>query len=730
MGAEMNPSNRNDDKKAPLDLARSYLARGLSVLPVEYRGKRPAHSGRLLNGWQHLRLTADELPAYFNGQPQNVGVLLGEPSGELVDVDLDCTEAIILASLFLPSSAAIFGRDSKRRSHWLFYASIRTRKFRDPLLENRKGATEQDKAMLLELRSTGAQTVFPGSTHETGELITWDAEGKPAQIEAKDLERRAARLGAACLLVRYWPNGSRNDAANAVAGGLLRAGWSEDEAAQFIEAICFAAQDEETRSRLRTVVDTAAKLDEGKQATGWPTLAKIIDERIVKRVCEWLRIGRDASKTQHKSSNGGAAAQDDDSPLRVVCMADVAPEQVTWLWYPYIARGKLTILEGDPGLGKSWLTCALACAVSRGRGLPGADSFPPGNVLMLSAEDGLGDTLRPRLDAVGADITRIFALAEPLTFTDTGLLKLEAAIIEHSPVFIVIDPLFAFTGNKVDIHRANECRAVSAPLAAIAERHGCAILAVRHLGKSRGGGHALNAGLGSIDFTAAARSVLLVGRDPDDEQKRAVVQTKNNLAPIGEAIGYKLEDSQFYWTGTSDLTAGRILAAESDEGERCTITEAVDFLRTALSSGGRDSKAIKAEAREAGISEATLRRAKTRLKIQAKKVGLPGSHYQKWIWRLPDNEGAQECAEDDQKPNDEHLRANDAEKETYSQHLAEDDQASEIDHLRTNDCTPSACAEPLTEEEEELAGRLEHMEHLPREEAERRAREWFAPVPF
>src|SRR5205085_7736773 len=109
-----------------------------------------------------------------------------------------------------------------------------------------------------------------------------------------------------------------------------------------------------------------------------------------------------------------------------------------------------------------------------------------------------------------------------------------------------------------------ECRAVSAPLAAIAERHGCALLAVRHLGKSRGGGRALNAGIGSIDFTAAARSVLLVGRDPDDEQKRAVVQTKHNLAPPGDAVGYKLEGNQFFWTGASDLTAGRILAAESD----------------------------------------------------------------------------------------------------------------------------------------------------------------------
>jgi len=295
----------------------------------------------------------------------------------------------------------------------------------------------------------------------------------------------------------------------------------------------------------------------------------------------------------------------------------------------------------------------------------------------------------------------VFALDEPLTFDMAGLIRLEAAIIEHTPALVIIDPLFAFTGGKVDIHRANECRAISAPLAAIAERQGCALVAVRHLGKSRGGGHALNAGIGSIDFTAAARSVLLVGRDPDDEAKRAVVQTKNNLAPSGEAVGYKLEDSQFFWTGASDLTAARILAATSDEGERSTITEAVDYLRVALSSGARDSKAVKAEARDGGISEPTLRRAKERLKVQARKVGLPGSNYQKWVWELP--EGDQSRSEGDQERIVDHLRASDADKGTYSQHLAEDDQGSISDHLRESVDHLRESDEPLDDEQAERA---------------------------
>lgn len=447
-------------------------------------------------------------------------------------------------------------------------------------------------------------------------------------------------------------------------------------------------------------------------------------------VSDWLDAGGTAEALQSLAGAAPLSRQQEAEPsLRIVRMADVQPETIRWLWYPYIACGKLTILEGDPGLGKSWLTCALACAVTRGRGLPNAEPFGPGVVLMLSAEDGLGDTLRPRLDAVGADTARVFALAEPLTLDDGGLLRLEAAIIEHKPDLVVIDPLFAFTGGKVDIHRANECRAVTSRLGAIAERHGCAILAVRHLAKSRGGGHALNAGIGSIDFAAAARSVLLVGRDPEDEHKRALVQTKNNLAPCGEAVGYKLEAGHFYWTGESDLTAGRILSVVSNDDERSALTEAVDFLRAALSAGEREVDDVKAEARRAGIAEATLRRARERLSIKASRQGIPGTR-QRFVWGLPNSDDAQPPADGAQSRMDEHHRASGTAKSSYENGLADDVQAGESGHCREDACTPSECAEPMSDEEEELAARLEFMEGLPRNEAERRAREWFAPVPF
>lgn len=401
-------------------------------------------------------------------------------------------------------------------------------------------------------------------------------------------------------------------------------------------------------------------------------------------VSDWLDAGGTIEQLQRLAESTPEFVPDKNAnqqsaALQIVRMVDIEAEEVNWLWHPFIALGKLTILEGDPGLGKSWLTCALAAAVSRGRGLPGTDSFEPANVLMLSAEDGLGDTLRPRLDAVGADVSRVFALAEPLTFDTPGLIRLEAAIIEYQPKLVIIDPLFAFTGGKVDIHRANECRAISAPLAAIAERQGCAMLAVRHLGKSRGGGHALNAGIGSIDFAAAARSVLLVGRDPDDESKRAIVQTKNNLAPHGEAIGYKLEDGRFWWTGESTLTAGRILTAIADESERSALTEAVEFLRVALADGPREVDEVRAEARRAGISEQTLRRARERVGLRAKREGLPGMR-QQFTWALPDDV---QTLPDDVQINDlEHHRASAASKDSYSNNLPDDVHVLKFEHHR------------------------------------------------
>ncbi|MEW6212387.1 MAG: AAA family ATPase [Acidobacteriota bacterium] len=340
----------------------------------------------------------------------------------------------------------------------------------------------------------------------------------------------------------------------------------------------------------------------------------------------------------------GSAPTDANDTVKRRCLADVQPESVSWLWQPYIPLGKLTIIEGDPGVGKSWATCALSTGVAAGSGPPGWTFRTPASVLMMSVEDGLSDTIRPRLDSMGADVARIFALDGAFVFNDTGLLHLEAEIIEIKPSLMIIDPLVAYIGAGVDLHKANEVRSVTARLSSLAEKYGCAIVAVRHLTKN-GKDRAIYRGIGSIDFTAAARSVLLVGADPDNPTRRAIVQTKNNLAEFGAALGYEIRDGRFYWTGTSDLTASRILAAAGSETDASAQAEAEEFLREILADGPIPSKEGQKEARAAGISEATLRRARRAIGVVARSKGKTGRRgAELWEWSLEKDSVAQEVS--------------------------------------------------------------------------------------
>jgi hypothetical protein len=325
----------------------------------------------------------------------------------------------------------------------------------------------------------------------------------------------------------------------------------------------------------------------------------------------------------------------------MVRLSDVEPEDVSWLWFPYIPRGKLTMLDGEEGIGKSWLLCALAARISQGERLPFADEDVAGNVLLLSgSEDGLSDTVRPRLDGVGADCTRIYAIDEPFTLNDAGLLRLAERIAEIAPVLVVIDPLFDYVGARTDINRDNETRAQTKPLRELAERFSCALVAVRHIGKAKGNGEARAAGLGGIGWRAAGRSNLLVGADPQDRSKRAMVLTKSNLADVraAKAIGFTLDAGQFYWLGASELTAERILSRFEDAEERAEKSEAVSFLRSALSDGAKAANDIKAAATQAGFSERNLRTARTKLGVVIRKEGFTG----KWVWSLPDTEDVED----------------------------------------------------------------------------------------
>ena len=319
--------------------------------------------------------------------------------------------------------------------------------------------------------------------------------------------------------------------------------------------------------------------------------------------------------------------------LRSSRMSEVEPRQVHFLWRPYLPLGKLTLLEGDPGQGKSWVTAAIAACGSVGRGLPGMEAFEPFASLFFSTEDGKADTFRPRLDALGADSARVYGHDQPLYLdTPEGMAEIEREIAGRGPRLVVIDSVMSFVGARVDVYRANEVRAVLAPLAKLGERYGCAILALRHITKSRSG-RAIYAGQGSIDFTATARSVLLAGSSAQDPGEHALLHIKSNVSALGASLGYRVDEGGFAWTGVTHLTAADLLAAEAAGEERAADEEARRFLCELLAAAPLPARQVFEEARKAGISEITLRRAKAREGVIVEKVGFQEGA--RWVWSIP-----------------------------------------------------------------------------------------------
>jgi hypothetical protein len=255
---------------------------------------------------------------------------------------------------------------------------------------------------------------------------------------------------------------------------------------------------------------------------------------------------------------------------------------------------------------------------------------------LILSEDPPEDVLRPRLDLLGADCTRVLTFDtfdQPLDLAQPAdVLRLEAIVADHHVRLVVLDPLQAFLGAKVDIYRPNEVRAVLAPLLRLARRHACALLVLRHITKARAS-RSIYAGQGSVDFLAAARSVLLAGTAPDDPNRRALVHLKSNLAAPGPALAYRFDGDTFRWDGPTRLTAGDLLAAESNPDDPGAEDEARHFLRDLLASHPLPARTVLTAARDAGIAEKTLKRAKRRESIRALRQGFgPGSL---WLWTLP-----------------------------------------------------------------------------------------------
>lgn len=275
-------------KNKVLCAARRYLQRGWAVIPIPHREKAPR-----IKHWQERRIEESEISEHFRPE-DNIGILLGKPSRRLVDIDLDCDEAISLASSFLPHTGRRHGRKSKPNSHYFYYAK--------PTPSPEK-FSDVDGTSIVELRSTGQQTVVPPSRHPSGERIKWVRKKKPARVEARKLRTAVSNLASAALLARHWPKrGSRNEAALALAGLLLRADWEEDNAADFVASVAQAAEDEEWESRRASVLATAKRFRKGKDITGRPRLAELVGENVVERACNWLAIPKSEVRAERRTT--------------------------------------------------------------------------------------------------------------------------------------------------------------------------------------------------------------------------------------------------------------------------------------------------------------------------------------------------------------------------------------------------------------------------------------------
>lgn len=316
--------------------------------------------------------------------------------------------------------------------------------------------------------------------------------------------------------------------------------------------------------------------------------------------------------------------------LKLLSMNNIPAEDVRWLWHPYLPMGKITIVQGDPGEGKTTFVLALAALLTRGLPMPGsADNQPPMNIIYQTAEDGLADTVKPRLTALGADCSRVLVIDEGergLTLSDR---RLAQAIKATDAGLLVLDPIQAYLGDGVDMHRANEVRPIFKRLGQLAEQTGCAILLVGHMNKMQGVKSAYR-GLGSIDFRAAARSVLLVGRSKDDSDVRVVVHDKSSLAPEGASILFSLRsDTGFSWSGFCDTTANELLAGS---GPSTTKTEQAErLLLVLLKDGEVASEELLRQSSALGISERTLKIAKQNQGVVSVRRG------DRWYAKLRDS---------------------------------------------------------------------------------------------
>lgn len=521
--------------------------------------------------------------------------------------------------LALPEGAAALDADTDDAAAWLDTAlpgapAQRTARGLHELVSAPAGARNGVRVPIadrveIDVRAAGGQIVVEPSMHATGAAYTWlralpltRAELPVCPVPLPTSDARGAQVSRRADGESI-AEGARNATLMSLAGSMRRRGMGGD-------AIHAALAAENTTRCSPPLPDAEVRRIAESVARYAPTAPASID----REPARWRRA-------------------------QTTCLADVRPEHVEWLWPGRIPRGAVTILDGDPDLGKSTVTLDIGARVSRGRAMPDdAAGIAAADVIVMTYEDHLAATIRPRLDAADADVSRVHAIAiatehgPDMPSLPQDLDALGDAIRDTGAALVIVDPLMAALSGSVDAHRDQDVRRVLAPLARIAEQHGCAVLAVRHLRKS-GGANPLYAGGGSIGIIGAARSALLVAVDPQNPARRVLARAKCNLAAPVPSIGYRLVPAggtvAVDWLGAVEHTAGELLlAAAQGDDERSARDLAAELLRAELAAGPQPVQSIQRAARRAGIADRTLQRAAADLGLRPQRQGFgPGGEY-------------------------------------------------------------------------------------------------------